>query len=189
MIPTTASAQRHVQCTECARLIRVANNGAGLGRKSDTRIRCGKCFAEAGPSYWNLDGQRYGYFEDGVLIDWNHYRWSKAITDFTMAFGDVIGLNYFQNAMTGMLVANGLGYLVELNQYENGSPSGHPFGGNEDLLSNFSGSLVGALTSNSNLSTNWVEQSLPILEFFHGDLEYVSNENRNIEEMKKNGTK
>jgi len=52
---------------------------------------------------------------------------------------------------------------------------GQPFGGNEDLYSNFAGSLFGQVARLGGGTADWAERAIGLLERFHGPLHSVSD--------------
>ncbi len=89
--------------------------------------------------YSRLKDLRYIIFDDGTELDLLHV--------FTLALYGSRG--YGENVSLSELVlrqaeATGYGELQELKQWLQGSDSGHPFGGNEDLYSNWVGTKMGA---------------------------------------------
>ena len=89
--------------------------------------------------YSSLKDLRYIIFDDGTELD--------LLPVFTLALYGSRG--YGENVSLSELVlrqaeATGYGELQELKQWLQGSDSGPPFGGNEDLYSNWVGAKMGA---------------------------------------------
>lgn len=133
-------ADEHVQCHNCGQFIKVSDGGAGLRRDAEGPFCCARCLRDVfDPEDGDLDqviqdhafnlalwgDHRYIYFADGTLVDMGHF---FAAADFAQATGGT--MTWF--------VGWGVEWVQATSEWLNDSnyTSGHPFGGNEDLLSN-----------------------------------------------------
>ena len=94
--------------------------------------------------YGSIDesGMRYITFDDGTELDLSHV---VATAPFgAMGYGGEIPiLDFFEHTLL-QAGANVVGFLNEVAQLGRHPDSAHPFGGNEDLYSNWVGSQIGA---------------------------------------------
>lgn len=170
LLGSIASAERHGACSRCGRWVVLSKEGAGFVR--DWKGLCGRCkllqgfeeFAREnelpsdtvgrfGIEESNVAGIRYLHFEDGTIIDLKHF---MAAADTALVFGEVL--------------ANVLGWMKEVQQWANDEPSGHPFGGNEDLRSNLDGADFGDEHVSDDSDQNVGEQITDYLESEHGEI-------------------
>ena len=164
-----ALAVRHGFCGQCKQFVVLSQNGAGFIR--DWKGPCGRCkmlaaFEEfmnedeqpvetmerLGFDHSNIAGIRYLTFEDGTVIDLKH---------FFAAAETAIGKH-------SEVLANILGWGVEVSQVLQGDESGHPFGGNEDLQSNYDGANFGDDYISNTSGKPVGEQVLDYLQGEHG---------------------
>ena len=128
---------------------------------------CGQCSLKLNQDWFKIKVQRYAIFSNGTMIDMKHFRGSM--------FLSLVGSYTFGGKLKGIVFANAVGWLIEYHQYRNGQPSGHPFGGNEDLLSNFAGSVYAQTVYGVVNGNNWVQQAIPYLELLYGPITKVSD--------------
>ena len=179
-----ATAAVHGSCDKCGQFVVLSESGAGFRRH--WQGRCGKCKAslleafqaftrpgetaidtlermsresfdldEQGKTSFN--GYRYLNFEDGTRIDFRH---------FLVAAETAVDAH-------SEVVSNIFGWGWELLQWKDGNSSGRPFGGNEDLKSNYAGADFGDDYISASGDTLG-EQILDYLESQHGKLTHYS---------------
>ena len=85
---------------------------------------------------------RYVIFDDGTELDLSHVVLTAPFG--AMGYGGDIPILDFVEYYLHQAGANVAGFGNELYQLFRRSPSGHPFGGNEDMVSNWVGSQLGA---------------------------------------------
>lgn len=166
-IAVTAAVQQ-ASAAGCDRCGRVWH--AGDARPADATkqiLVCRACFVRMRHGWQTVSTSRYAMFADGTLIDWKHVRASMLVSH---AAGMAT-----EAASCGVVFANLAGWGVEWMQYSQGSPGGRPLGGNEDLYSNFAGSLLGQLTASGGVPCGWVKAAITMLEWRHGTLQFVSD--------------
>jgi hypothetical protein len=161
----TAHAHKIGSCKKCAIFVVISPKGNNYCR--DWSGYCRKCYLERDQGWFDINEHRYVYFSDGTMIDMKHFRGSMLLS--------LAGSHTFGGRLRGIAFANTVGWLIEYNQYRNGHPSGHPDGGNEDLLSNFAGSVFAQTTYSSPSGNNWVQQAVPYLELLYGPVTKVSD--------------
>ena len=170
MVPE-AQAVTHGICNRCGGLVVISPGGAGLHR--DWKGFCKRCkilegfdelteegedpsdtIERLGFDLSSINGIRYLLFEDGVMIDLRHF----------LAAADLA------SSWNSEALADLLGWMVEWRQWAEGSESGHPFGGNEDLQSNRDGADFGDdhVSNESNRSIG--QQVVEYLEGKHGEI-------------------
>ncbi|MEO2021396.1 MAG: hypothetical protein ABGX05_06175, partial [Pirellulaceae bacterium] len=120
-----------------------------------------KTIGRLGMNQSNVGGIRYRDFEDGTQIDLKHFLAAAK-------YGD----KYKES------IAKLLGWFVEVKQAANGDPSGHPFGGNEDLQSNSDGADFGDDYLSNSSSKSLGRQVTDYLEGQHGEITGVRGEGK-----------
>ncbi|GAB4144282.1 MAG: hypothetical protein Tsb009_15870 [Planctomycetaceae bacterium] len=165
---STATAETHGQCQKCGRLVVISPKGAGLNR--DWKGCCGKCYLKKKQGWFDINEHRYVLFKNGTMIDMKHFRGSMLLSLF--------GSYSLGGRLRGIAFANAAGWLIEFTQAYHGHPSGHPFGGNEDLLSNFAGSVAAQTVYAPWLPGNWAQQAVPALELLYGKVSSVTDKKK-----------
>ena len=151
------------RCDACGRELAMPMEGMVFtGRRS-----CGPCYREADHRWRSIDRNRYASFSDGTMVDLKHFRASMLVSQTAG-----VGLG---RAGRGIAAANLAGWAVEWTQAAQGHVGGQPFGGNEDLYSNFAGSLFGQVARLEGGTADWAERAIGLLERFHGPLHSVSD--------------
>ncbi|MDA0969845.1 MAG: hypothetical protein O3A60_05350 [Planctomycetota bacterium] len=151
------------RCDACGRELAMPMEGMVF----TVRRICGPCYREADHRWRSIDRNRYASFSDGTMVDLKHFRASMLVSQTAG-----VGLG---RAGRGIAAANLAGWAVEWTQAAQGHVGGQPFGGNEDLYSNFAGSLFGQVARLGGGTADWAERAIGLLERFHGPLHSVSD--------------
>lgn len=142
-----------VACTETLQSTETPLQGRGV---------CRQCFLKMNHRWDTISRFRYATFTDGTLVDLKHVRASMLLSQ--------TGTLLTQSRRAGVVVANLGGWAVEWWQFSQGHLGGQPWGANEDLYSNLSGSLLGQWPRAGGESRDWAASATTALERCHGRL-------------------
>ena len=175
-----ATAQTDAGCMRCNLPYRLSDDGAGFAR--DHKGLCPTCekivedFRNQDSIGWfEINENKYLTFADGTVIDLKHFRGSALLSRYLPSVVDT----FLPEFIEGILIANAIGFAIELNQQHNGHPSGHPYGTNEDMYSNFMGSTFGQFGYSPMSEWSWTSNAISYLEAFHGSLASVTDKDPN----------
>jgi hypothetical protein len=169
----------HEACHNCKGFVQVSDRGAGFRRDATRIIYCQNCLREmmareGDETAEDLIGRlgfnggayrdhRYVFFEDGTMLDLEHF-FAAAETSLAIGWKGAMALGW------GLEVAQ----AIEESVTDSTNDSGHPFGGNEDLHSNWAGAVYGWAVQSGNSSSGDVVDVLENLG--HGAIRYATDE-------------